>query len=349
MNFPQSTVQGVHGALSQGSLGRVLIHEHLVSTLRCYWNPSEDPVVAYEKVAPSNMSKLRANPFSSRDNLTLDDPRLVVSELASFVEHQGRTIVEVSSRGMGRDPRSLAWIAATAGVNIIAGCGYYLRKSHPADFTTRSVADFQDEMVQDLTVGMDGTEIRAGVIGELGVSSFPMDPVEMRVLVAAALAQQRVPVAVVVHSAPDSRSPFEIVDVLEEAGADLSRVVISHLDERFRDDLGLYQELARTGARLGLDTFGREAYLASRSRQHPTDESRIRTLAGLLAAGLGESVLVSQDICLMSELEAFGGVGYAHLFRNIVPRMIEHGIAQADVEKLLVDNPGRVLTGGEPC
>lgn len=350
MSDPQSPgdsaapgVEGVLGRLEAASLGSTLIHEHLFVSLRCYWDPQEDPSIAFQQVALSTLSSVRANPFASRDNLEIDEPHVVSAELQRFRKADGRTVVEVSSRGMRRDPRALAWVSRDSGVNIVAGCGYYLRLSHPADFSSRSTGSFADEMVRDLTEGIDGSSVRAGVIGELGVSSSPMDPVERRVLEAAAVAQQATGVGVIVHSAPGTRSPFEIVEVLAGAGVDTARVVVSHLDERFRTDIELYASLARRGVRLGLDTFGREAYLKSRQRQHPSDEVRIETLCRLLDAGLGPSVVLSQDICLKHELTAFGGHGYSHILERIVPRLKERGVSEQELQMLLVDNPAHVL------
>lgn len=351
MSDPQSrggselgpSVQSVLGRIDAPSLGSTLIHEHLFVSLRCYWDPQEDPSIAFEEVSLSNLSSVRANPFASRDNLEIDEPKVVSAELQRFRQADGRTVVEVSSRGMRRDPRALAWVSQDSGVNIIAGCGYYLRSSHPADFSDRSVGSFAEEMVRDLTEGIDGSSVKAGVIGELGVSSSPMDPVEQCVLEAAAVAQQETGVGMIVHSAPGTDSPFEIADVLARAGADITRVVVSHLDERFRSDIELYQDLARRGVRLGLDTFGREVHLKSRQRQHPSDESRIETLCRLLDAGLGPNVVLSQDICLKHELVAFGGHGYSHILERIVPRLSERGVSEQELQMLIIDNPAHVL------
>ncbi len=339
-----NTVQGVLGPMASTTLGYSLIHEHMVSSLRCYWAPDEDPEVAFKPVALASLSDVRSNPFSCRDNLDLDRPNLLIEELRRFHAVGGRSVVEVSSHGMGRDLRSLAWVATTSGVNIVAGCGYYIRKSHPTGLSDRSAESFADEILAELN-GANSEKIRAGVIGELGVGSFPMDPTEARVLQGAAKAQQQADVGMIVHSAPGSESPFEIADTLESAGANMSRVVISHLDERFRSDVNKYVDLARRGVGLGLDTFGREVYLSSRHRQHPSDEQRIETVRQLLDAGLAAQILLSQDICLKHELSAFGGHGYSHILGRIVPRMIKSGISQESIDVMLRDNVAHVLCG----
>jgi phosphotriesterase-related protein len=43
------------------------------------------------------------------------------------------------------------------------------------------------------------------------------------------------------------------------------------------------------------------------------------------------------------QLLKYGGFGYGHILRSIVPRLRRRGIDDATVRKLLVENPARVL------
>ena len=162
---------------------------------------------------------------------------------------------------------------------------------------------------------------------------------------AAARAQQVTGAGMVLHSAPGSKeSVFEIVGVLERAGALMDKCVVSHLDERFRDDLRSFRRVGAAGIVFGFDTFGREIYYEGRRKQHPSDTQRIETIVRLLDAGLGDHIALAQDICLKHELSAFGGQGYAHVPANIVPRLLHTGVPEAAVEAMLVGTPARVLT-----
>ena len=338
-------VEGVLGPLDVSALGRTLIHEHLFISTLCYWSPEDDPSIAYEPVSLERLTDIRANAFACRDNLTLDDGQVALSEVERYRAAGGATLVEVTPAGMGRDPRALAWIAESSGVNIVAGCGYYISASHPAGFESRSVESIAEEMIADLTVGIDSTSIKAGVIGEIGMATSPMDPTEERVLQAAAAAQQASGAAIITHCAPGEESAFEIASILEKAGADLERVVISHLDERFRANIGLFRDLAGTGVRFGFDTFGRDIYYGARRRQHPSDAIRIEAICELLAAGLGDHILVAQDVCMRHELAHFGGQGYAHVLTQIVPRLRDRGVSENEIDVMLVENPRTVLAG----
>ncbi len=265
--------------------------------------------------------------------------------LGEFLAAGGRTIVEVTSHGIDRDVRALEIIARRAGVQVIAGCGYYIQLTHPRGIEERREQSLTDEMVEEITVGIGATGIKAGVLGELGVGGYPMHRAERKVLRAAARAQVATGAGMVLHSTPGSKeSVFEIVGVLERAGALMDKCVISHLEERFRDDLRSFRRIAATGAIFGFDTFGREIYYEGRRKQHPSDTQRIEMISRLLDAGFGRHITLAQDICLKHELSAYGGQGYAHVPANIVPRMLHSGIPEAAVSEMLVGNPARVLT-----
>jgi phosphotriesterase-related protein len=336
-------IRTVGGDIPAKAAGRTLIHEHLVSNLTTYWVPDFAPEIAGATVSLETLSEVRVHAFSVRDNLVLDDLDGVGRELGEFRAAGGATVVDVTSHGIGRDVRASELIARRSGVNVVVGCGYYIGSSHPVGLAARSEQDLADEMTREITKGIGTTGIRAGVLGELGVGTYPMTAGERRVLRAAARAQTATGAGMILHSAPGTESVFEIVRVLDRAGARMDKVVISHLDERFRDDLRLFKRAGAAGVRFGFDTFGREIYYDGRRKQHPSDTQRIDVVCRLLDAGLGDRIVLAQDVCLKHELSAFGGQGYAHVLKRIVPRMLDAGIPQAAIDTMLVDTPAAIL------
>ncbi len=339
----KGVVRTVLGDIPAASLGRTLIHEHLISSLTAYWTPDTAPEIASARVSLATLSQVRLHAFSVRDNLVLDDIDGAVRELGEFRAAGGSSVVDVTSLGIGRDIRATELVARRSGVHVIAGCGYYIRPTHPRGLEDRSEASITEELVEELTVGIAGTGIRAGVLGELGVAAYPMHPAERRVLRAAARAQAATGAGMIVHPAPGTDSAFELARVLQRAGARMDKVVMSHLDERFRDDVALFRRIGASGIRFGFDTFGREIFYDGRRRQHPSDTQRIAAVLRLLDAGLGDRIALAQDICLRHELSSFGGQGYAHVIANIVPRMLESGVPQSAVDRMLVETPARIL------
>ena len=342
------TVQTVLGPVGPTELGITLIHEHLIVDLRCYWSPSDDPKIAFAPLTLENRGRVLAQPFAVRSNLLIDEPEIVADELRLYRNAGGTTIVDLTPDGIGRDPVALKWLAEVTGLNVISGCGYYVKASHPVGMETRSRDDLAAEMIRDLTVGIRGTGVRAGVIGEIGMATSPMDPIELKVLEAAVVAHQETGCAIVTHSAPGQDSPFEVVEAMEAAGADMTRVVQSHLDERFRTDTEKFRRLAQSGVNFGIDTFGRELYYEARKRQHPTDEVRVDAVIALLEAGLIDHVLLAQDVCFKHELSTYGGYGYSHLLQTVVPRLKYRGVSDHELDQMMRVNPARVLTGVRP-
>ena len=104
---------------------------------------------------------------------------------------------------------------------------------------------------------MDDTNIRAGIIGEIGCT-WPLTDNERKVLRASARAQQETGAAILIHPGRDEAAPQEIVEVLSEAGADIERTIIGHLD-RTITDLDILLKLADSGCYLEWDLFGNES------------------------------------------------------------------------------------------
>jgi len=121
----------------------------------------------------------------------LADEDVLAAELAEYAELGGRTIVDLTLPGMGRDVGAVAALARRTGLNVVVGTGWYREPYYPpeARIDRRSVAALADEMVREADEGIDGTGIRAGVIGEIGVDKRWVSAQEERVCRAAGRAR----------------------------------------------------------------------------------------------------------------------------------------------------------------
>ncbi len=367
-------VETVLGPVAADDLGPTLVHEHLRIDLWPWFDAPEDDATPAERAVaaltvvddPLVMEVVRANPFAVRDNLVLDDVALAVAELGRFAAAGGRTVVDLTLDEIGRDPGMLRDIARRTGLNVVMGCGRYVARAHPMGLADLPEEAIRDEIIRDLTEGVavrdtedlavfgrgSGDEspsggpgsterVRAGVIGEIGTSD-PIDPREARVLRAACAAQRETGTTLYVHLDPWGRAGHAVLDACEAAGVDLDRVVLAHLDASLPDH-AYHRSLAARGAWIGYDIWGDEDAYGGRGM--PTDDLRI---AGVLVAhldGWEDRLLVSQDVCLKSQLRAFGGPGYDHLLVDVRPRLEAAGLDPLEVDALLVDNPRRALTG----
>ena len=343
-------VNSVCGEVSRERLGTVTTHEHVLLDLTAFYQALpvpgiEDP--ATQKVEMWNLGILSRDCYALKDNLLLDDEAVQAEELAYFRRAGGDTVVDASLPGIGRDARALKRIAEKTGLNIIMGTGFYVGETHPkelADMTDRQVADL---MVRELTEGVDGTDIRAGYIGEIGISEI-FDEKERKVLRAAALAQKDTGVAINVHINPWTTNGLEAADILLQAGVAPDRICISHIDVENRESY--VYALLQKGVYVEFDNFGKEYYIRREVRNsgyglfvHDTD--RVAFLKKLIDDGYLSQILLSCDLCLKNLMHKYGGWGYDHVLTNIVPMMEEYGITQKQIKTLLVENPADWLLG----
>ena len=141
-------VMTVTGPIPVAELGMTLTHEHILNDVSCWWNPDGRPGLADAPLAPGILWELREDPFACRDNLGLRDEEAAVEELGLFAAEGGRSAVDPTCRGIGRDPAALHRIAEATGLNLVMGSGYYLQASHPPALAAMSEDDVADQIVR---------------------------------------------------------------------------------------------------------------------------------------------------------------------------------------------------------
>ena len=346
--------QTVLGLIAGSELGITLPHEHFFIDSRCYMveptNP-EERKLAHQKITLENLWYARSHNLTSEDNLLLDDEDLAVREAMYFKEAGGRTIVDLTCINNGRNPARLVKVAKATGLNIIMGTCYYTARSYTPEMQmdSRTEDDIAEEFIRDITVGVGDTGIKAGIIGEIGIS-IPMREGERKVLRAAGIAQQETGAAINIHPGGCQDSPFECVKILEEVGADLSRVAFSHMGRTFPISArGARDRLAGKGCYLEFDAFGFDVTYPTQTAEmcpydRPNDAIRITIIMELIEDGFLDRILVSQDVAWKVILRAYGGGGYSHILKNIIPQMRAKGMTEEQMNAVLVENPRRILT-----
>ncbi len=340
----------VCGEITRKQLGITTTHEHVLLDLTAFY--TERPVKGIkspstQKVKMNNLGILSRDCYALKDNLLLDNERLQAKELKMFGDAGGKTVVDASLPGIGRDAKALKRISQKTNLNIVMGTGFYVGETHPkklADMTDREIADI---MVKELTEGVDGTGICAGYIGEIGISEI-FDEKERKVLRAAALAQKDTGVAINVHINPWTTNGLEASDILLNAGVSPDRICISHIDVENREDYVF--ALLDKGVYVEFDNFGKEYYIKREVRNSGyglfvRDTDRVKFLKKIIDRGYLNRVLLSCDLCLKNLMHAYGGWGYDHVLVNIVPMMEDEGITDEQIETLLVKNPENWLFG----
>ena len=359
MSKKQATT--VLGPVDADALGVTLTHEHLLYDQAAYVrgpNDVEAGMHASETVQMNQLGALRRRAALIADNGRCRDPALAAREIELFKKSGGTTIVDVSSRGLGRDAAGLRQIAEATGLNIIAGSGYYKAAGHPPNMSGRTVKDVAAELVRELEVGIGETGVRAGVIGEIATGAplydVPQDvwdltahadmvPNEEKVLRASGRAHNETgaPISVHIYNYRPNRLAHHALDILESEGADLERVTICHLDTR--PDADYVASVADRGAFVEFDTFGMEQYSDLSFSQMPRDLERIKLVVDTIERGYVDHILISHDICWKMLLVEYGGWGFAHLSKHIEPRLRKSGVTGEQIHKIRVANPARWL------
>lgn len=346
-----SRVQTVLGPIDPDRLGVTMMHEHVLASAPHIAVPPEDPEARAIFDAPLDLEVLRAIRFrglANRANCGLDDETLAGEELTRYARRGGRSVVDCTSRGIGRDPEGLARIARATGLNIVMGASWYVASTHPPEdgVATASEAELAAHIVAEFRDGVGDTGIKPGLIGEVGCS-WPLEEVERKVLRASARAQRETGACLSIHPGRDARAPFEILEVLRGAGADLRRTVMCHVDRTLADRDAL-RRLAETGIVIEFDLFGYEGsyYAWELPLDMPNDSRRVRLLAWLAGEGFADSLVVSHDVYFKDKLARWGGQGYSHIVENVVPLMRRQGVADGVIDAMLVDTPRRLLTIG---
>ena len=342
--------QTVLGIIDADDLGVTLPHEHLLlDTSHFFVEPAEasERNLAHQPITLENLYWVKLH--GNLDNLKFTDEKLAIKEVLLYKWAGGDTIVELTPIGLGRDPLGLTRIARATGLNVVMGTGYYTGLQHPPGLATRTEEEITEEIVRDIMVGVGDTGVRAGIIGEIGCDT-PLKDSERKVLRASAAAQRRTGAAINIHPSFSEDLVLEIINILGDNGADLSRTVISHQEFLgINNRRTIYRKLVDAGCYIEFDTLGHvivplldawtEGLVGKRS-----EVDRINEIKCLIDEGYLNHILISQDVCIKFLYVTYGGAGYAHILRNVVPWMRRAGISDEQIHTMMVENPKRVLS-----
>ncbi|WP_380676210.1 phosphotriesterase family protein [Salinigranum sp. GCM10025319] len=363
MSSDSGRVVTTEGRLEPASLGATLPHEHVFID----FTEVETPVpssgverrIAREPVSMDNLWYVRRNPMQHDDNRRLTDPETARQELRQFAHAGGGTLVDVTPKHVGGDPRRVRGLARELGLHCVHGTAIYMRSFHPDRVARSSIDDLRAEFVSDVRSGIDATDVRAGVIGEIGLSGHIHDD-EERVLRGAARAATETGAPLAVHppgrtphsqrdrTYPSSRWGLEILDIVEEEGLPPDRVAMCHMDRTVYEDLTYQRALADRGAYLEYDLWGHELHLSRYDDAYMPDTQRLEFTTSLIDDGYEEQLLFSQDVCNKVQYTAYGGFGYAHIPRSVWPMLRGRGVDDSTIETIRTRNPQSWLTFAAP-
>lgn len=347
MESSQAVCRTVRGDADPRTLGRVLVHEHLLSLLV---GPGVDgrqrSVAEFEDVQVS----------------------AAVQALSGLRELGFGTVVDLSPYGdVGRDAHGtntalLPRIAEASGLHIVSGTATYREEFSPDWVRKAGVEDIVRRFVADATTGIGDSGVRAGILGEQPTSEGRVTELEERGLRAAARAHHLTGLSINTHTTHGTMA-LEQIDLLEQEEVAPDRVVIGHMDNH--PDLDYLRRVLDRGVTIGFDSIGKQHWDVRRPplpETHPdgrydkaaikqSDRTRAHRLATLVAEGYADQIVLSQDLTggqMWLNPATHGRYGYGYLGRVFLPYLTELGVGDDAIDGMLIVNPARLLSNIAP-
>jgi phosphotriesterase-related protein len=321
--MPPKPIQTVTGPIGYDELGKTLMHEHIF--------------VAFPGAEFDPRYRLDRDAFIGR----------AVVRLKNLAEFGVKTLVDPCPIELGRDVRLLREVSEKSGVQIICATGFYYEAAGiPSYWRHMPVEEIAELYIREIEHGIDGTDIRAGII-KCATGAPTITPLEQRVLTAATIAQRATGVPILTHTEDGHCGP-EQQDIFEGGGVALQHCLIGH--SCGNHDPAYHRGLAARGSYVGFDRIG----LVRRG----SDDLRADNVVKLTEAGHGNRVMLSQDaycgwrgkfifetdpertakIDALRETDAWPRP-HTGLFTDFVPKLKERGMSDAQIQQFLVDNP----------
>jgi phosphotriesterase-related protein len=317
------TIETATGPVDSAELGRVLMHEHVF-------------------IISPEMKDNVPEEWGDEEERLADAARRLNELKAAGID----TILDPTALGLGRYIPRINKLAGRIDLKIIVATGLYTFNELPHYWAGRipgSGPDGSDPMVnlfvKDITEGIAGTGIKAGVI-KCATDRPGVTPDVERVLRACAQTHRLTGCPITTHTFAADRRGLEQQAIFKEEGVDLTRVVIGHSGDT--NDLGYLEELIANGSILGMDRFGIDGFL-------PTDE-RVKVIAELCERGYADRMVLSHDAsCYLDWIpgeippSSMPHWHYLHISKDVLPMLREAGVTEAQIDTMLIDTPRRFL------
>ncbi|PLS32120.1 phosphotriesterase family protein [Bifidobacterium margollesii] len=306
-------VQTVLGNIDVKDMGYTMPHEHILTCPQGHGSKVEE------------------------DHL-LNSYSKAVAMLREYKADGGGTLVEATPKTWGRDAVGMKYASEATGVNVVACTGYICQEhGMPDDLGDWDIERVIDEMVKDITVGMDGTDIKAGWI-KVGTAYLHITPGEEKVIRAACRAAKKTGVSVHAHTTIGTMG-LEILKIVQEEDFDTSRFAVAHVDRN--PDLWYHRKMLETGCSLIYDGPGKAKY-------YP-DSMRVDLLKHLVDEGYASKLMMCNDMGRRSHHKVYGfGPGFNYIKDVFLPRLIDEGLDEQVVHDFMYANPQKFYEMRDP-
>jgi 5-phospho-D-xylono-1,4-lactonase len=283
-------------------------------------------------------------PGQENPALCMEDLDRAIAELALYKSVGGSALADAQPVGCGRMAIWLREASNLSGVHIVASTGFHKLAFYPEDHWMMNLR--KDELADLFILEIKSSMFADGNAGEpdliagcrAGVIKAALDrcgiegPYEALFSAAAtASAETGAPVLLHVEAGANATDALKF---FTERRVPAGSLIFCHLD-RADGDAGRHREIAQAGAFLEYDTIGRFKY--------HSDEHEIGLIETILAAGLEDHLLMSLDTT-RERLKSYGGtLGLDYIHTVFIPKMRAHGLGEALIKKITIENPAAAL------
>jgi predicted metal-dependent phosphotriesterase family hydrolase len=268
-------------------------------------------------------------------DLEMDSELVAVQELTWFKQAGGRALVDMTPADYGRNAPGMKRVSAATGIHLIATTGLHKEKFSGRIVKDKSIDELAVRFARDVTEGVDGTDIKAGVI-KAASSLNAITAKEKKVFRAAARAHHATGAVISTHTEVGTMG-LEQIQLLISEGVEPERIIIGHVDRKLEWDYHL--TLWKTGVTLSYDQISKEKYAP--------DSQRVEFILRAVKEGFGKQIVLGGDLARKSYWPSYGtggGPGLTYILWRFVPWLRSEGLSEGAIQDLIVRNPARVLS-----
>ena len=342
-------------------------------------------------ITMDQLSRIKSAPFQHYENMTLSSMNEAMNDLEHLVRKDGRgkslrtIILDVTSVEDGRDPKAAATIARRLGIHVIIGTScchplYYRNNdnsSHDVDAaipnrpdidqSEQDIARMEKELLYgiELNVGSGSNvtnnsnnhnpnpPIRAGFIGQISISNKFL-PEELRQLQACAVLQRTTNAPLIVSEDQPTQHVLEILDHVENCGANLQRVVVAHMDMYASaaatssttpsSPYAYLQKVLNRGITIGFDRYSVSNACFDPDQIFPTIKNVVDCIVSLLQINpkYVHQIVLSSGIFMKLQYTKYGGMGY-NVFEDYLLQRLSNNVTKEQIHSMVRANPQQLL------
>lgn len=294
----------VQGLIDNQQIGITYIHEHLY-------------------VVPNDLAKY--------EDYTLDDVYHSIAELYPFKNSGGKTILDMTPVGYGRNPLALKFISEATDVNVMFITGFHKQEFQPKWIDNLSNTDIYEFLIHEINEGVTSQKLLPAAM-KIGTSNNQVTDSEYRLIQIAGNVQKDTGIPIVTHC-DNGTMGMEQLSILKENGADLTKVCLSHVD--LTKNIDYLKQICETGASISFDHIGREL--------ETNDKDRVQMIKELVNSGFENHICLSGDMGRKKYLHSYNGSPGLDYILNDLKHELLKVISEESYFKMITKNPQTIL------